>query len=223
MPAGDSFFLLGAKTQVFYLIAPRVFTRQLLFKAFHEERKKKQCCLRKKRALILMNTMNPTNTSASGGEYAKDIAFDQQQQKDERSSAQGDKKQDEQVMEVSRKISDLLSRLRLLEERYGNLRREHQMTSQNMIEHHQQLSKQQRKLSDQLLEAKRTIKELSDQIGIMKGELTDSAKSHQVLALERYIDLWQPLDFITRDQAQRMIAEKSRMLMQEKKSLDKKG
>ena len=151
---------------------------------------------------------NPNQNKAPGGEFSQDIAQDQEQQKEQHQGPKGNPKQNEQVMEVSRRISDLLSRLRLLEERYGNLRREHQMTSQNMIEHHQQLSKQQRKLSDQILESKRTIKDLSDQINIMKGELVDSAKSHQVIALERYIDLWQPLNFITRKEAEKLIKEK---------------
>lgn len=164
-----------------------------------------------------MADTNPTPNTAPGGEFSQDIALDQEHQKEQHQGPKGDSKQDEKVMEVSRKISDLLSRLRLLEERYGNLRREHQTTSQNMIDHHQQLSKQQRKLSDQLLEAKRTIKDLSDQIGMMKGELADSAKSHQVIAIERYVDLWQPLSFITREEAERIIQEKREEMKPSKK------
>jgi hypothetical protein len=116
-------------------------------------------------------------------------------------------RQDEQALALSRQVGDLLSRLRLLEERYANLRREHQLTSQNMIEHHQALAKQQRKLMDGLLELKRGLHEIDDQIGIMQGELSDTASVHDVKAVERYLDLWQPLDFVSRQEALRMVRE----------------
>ena len=114
---------------------------------------------------------------------------------------------DERFLSLSRQVSDLLSRLRLLEERYANLRREHQTTSENMIENHQNLSKQQRKLSEGIIEMKRSLHELQEQLLNMKGELSDAAKIHDLKVLERYLDYWQPLDFITREEAQRIIED----------------
>ncbi|MBD3209718.1 hypothetical protein GF367_04880 [Candidatus Woesearchaeota archaeon] len=117
------------------------------------------------------------------------------------------KQPDPQFLSLSRQVSDLLSRLRLLEERYANLRREHQTTSQNMIENHQNLSKQLRKLNDTVVELKRGLHDVKEQVGTMSGELADAATSHDLKALERYLDLWQPLSFLTRKQAQKLIQE----------------
>ncbi|MBN1275247.1 hypothetical protein JXA12_03065 [Candidatus Woesearchaeota archaeon] len=116
-------------------------------------------------------------------------------------------KQDDQFLSLSRQVSDLLSRLRLLEERYANLRREHQTTSQNMIENHQHLSKQQRRLNDSLLELKRGVHDLQEQLGIMQGELVDAARSHDLKVLDRYLDFWKPLSFLTRAEAERLVEE----------------
>lgn len=115
--------------------------------------------------------------------------------------------ENEQFLTLSRQVSDLLSRLRLLEERYANVRREHQTTSQNMIENHQTLSKQQRKLSDDIIDIKRTIHDLNEQLGTMQGELANAAKSHDVKVLEKYLGYWDPLQFITREEAERIITQ----------------
>lgn len=116
--------------------------------------------------------------------------------------------QDPASLALSRQVADLLSRLRLLEGRYANLRREHQLTSHNMIEHHQNLAKQQRKLSDQLLELKRNVRDLKEQLDTMTGELADAATHHDLQVLERYLDFWQPMDFLTRNEAEKLIAER---------------
>lgn len=115
------------------------------------------------------------------------------------------KPQDEAYLGLSREISELLSRLRLLEERYANVRREHQTTSQNMIENHQSISKQIRKSSDDILAIKREFNEVREQLATMQGELTDTAKAHELKALQRYIDLWEPMTFVTREEAERLI------------------
>ncbi len=120
-------------------------------------------------------------------------------------------KENEEFLSLSRQISELLSRLRLMEERYANLRREHQTTSQNMIENHQSLTKQERRLGDQLLALKREMSEMNDQIKMMTGELSDTAKAHELKALEKYVDLWQPMDFLTRKQALELIQESRKL------------
>ena len=116
-------------------------------------------------------------------------------------------RQDDHFLALSRQVSDLLSRLRLLEERYANLRREHQMTSQNMIENHQAVSKQQRRVSDATVELKRALHDLDEQLATMKGELSEAARSHDLKVLERYMDYWEPLRFVTRREAERIIEE----------------
>ena len=133
--------------------------------------------------------------------------FPRQQQPMQAPQAQHHPKHDEQFLGISRQVSDLLSRLRLLEERYANLRREHQTTGQNMIENHQHLSKQQRRFNDTIVDLKRSLNELNEQIGVMRGELSDAARSHELKALDRYLDFWQPLTFITRAEAERIVRE----------------
>ncbi len=120
---------------------------------------------------------------------------------------QHQKEPNQQTIALSRQVADMLSRLRLMEERYANLRREHQLTSQNMIENHQGISKQQRRLNDNLTELKKTLQEVREQLDTMQGELATSANIHDVKAIERYLDLWQPLEFITREEAYKLIKD----------------
>jgi DNA repair exonuclease SbcCD ATPase subunit len=96
------------------------------------------------------------------------------------------KEPNQQTIALSRQVADMLSRLRLMEERYANLRREHQLTSQNMIENHQGIAKQQRRLNDSLVELKRTLQDVKEQLDTMQGELTSAANVYDVKTVEGY-------------------------------------
>jgi predicted RNase H-like nuclease (RuvC/YqgF family) len=112
---------------------------------------------------------------------------------------------DEEFLSISRSVSELMSRLRLLEERYSNLRREHQTTSHNMIENHQTISRLIRKFNDEVITIKREFQDVKEQITSMQGELVDVAKARDLKVVSRYIDFWEPVMFITRQEAQKMI------------------
>lgn len=123
-------------------------------------------------------------------------------------NAESQKKgQDQNYLVLSRNVSDLLGRLRLLEERYTNLRREHQTTGQNMIENHQDLSKKQRRLADNITELKRQLQDLKEQLNTMQAELAEAASANELKVLQRYMDFWEPVNFITREEAEELISQ----------------
>ncbi len=116
-------------------------------------------------------------------------------------------KPDPHYLNLSRQLGELLSQLRLLEERYANLRREHQLISKNMIDNHQAIRKYQRRLSDDILDLKQKFSDLRSQVNLMLVELRGSARIDELKTVEHYVDLWQPLSFITREEAEKLVKE----------------
>lgn len=110
--------------------------------------------------------------------------------------------------EVSKSISDLVSSIRILEDRYLNLRKKSQITDQNLIETQKDFYKEKKHLNQELIDAKMKLHELIDDIKIMKGELKDTAKQKDVKAINTYLDIWEPTKFATRKEVENLIKEK---------------
>lgn len=105
------------------------------------------------------------------------------------------------------RLIDAASRLAVLEERASNLRKKTQMTEQSLIEYEQGTRADLRALTERLTELARKVEEVHEKIEAMSGELSSVVKKNELHVLERYMDLWQPLSFVTRDEAKILIAE----------------
>lgn len=111
------------------------------------------------------------------------------------------------VADVISEVNNANRRLRVLEDRYANIRDKMQFLEQNQIGGQKNLMTELRATQHDLLEAKRLFKELNERVMLLGQELANNAKKEDVLVLKRYIELWQPLNFVTRNQVEKMIAE----------------
>ena len=109
---------------------------------------------------------------------------------------------------LNNKIIDLSTRIKLLEERYSNFRREEQLAEQNLIALERRVSKEFKDLDERLLDIKRAINNLKDDLAMMSSEIKRAVRHHEFKALEKYIMFWAPVDFLTRDEARKMLDEK---------------
>ncbi|MFA5797027.1 MAG: hypothetical protein WC916_03260 [Candidatus Woesearchaeota archaeon] len=109
-------------------------------------------------------------------------------------------KEPHEQVSLSSVISDLDRRLRTLEERYGNLRKKVQLSDQNLIESERSFIKEIRTVNDELMDLKRTMNDFSEKILIFHDELNKSAKKQDVKVIEKYLLLWSPQQFVTRNE-----------------------
>ena len=107
--------------------------------------------------------------------------------------------------DYGKQIVDISTRIRLLEERYSNFRREEQLTEQNIIHMEKKISQEFKELDQQLLELKRKMNDLKDDLTMMSGEMGRSVKTHEFKALEKYVHMWMPVDFVTRNEAENLL------------------
>jgi len=100
--------------------------------------------------------------------------------------------------QVAGMISDLDRRLRILEERYGNLRKKIQLTDQNLIDSERSTNKEIRNFSAEVLELKRGISDFDEKIMIFGTEMDSAAQRTDLKVIEKYLAMWNPGMFVTR-------------------------
>ncbi len=110
--------------------------------------------------------------------------------------------------ELIKKLADVASNLRILEDRYGNLRRKTQLTDQVLIDAQRNFSKEKRIINDEITEIKESLFEIKNKIGAMGDELENSVSMNDYLVLEKYLELWNPIKFVTRKQLNDYLEEK---------------
>ncbi len=102
------------------------------------------------------------------------------------------------IQNIASLISDLDRRLRVLEERYSNLRKKIQLTDENLVDGERTFSREIKSFNDSLIELKRSTIDFSDKITIFESELSRTAKKSDVKIIEKYLALWTPIMFVTR-------------------------
>jgi|SRR3989344_6579013 len=99
-------------------------------------------------------------------------------------------------------------RLRLLESRYNAVRDRVLITNQNMISGYKKIHEELRELETDIKEIKTDMFEIKNSVKKIAEELRFFAKKEQVKVLEKYIDLWNPLKFVTEEELRRVLEER---------------
>jgi len=107
--------------------------------------------------------------------------------------------------DISSVLSDVISRLRILENRYELFGERLLVVNKNMIEEYKRLrdgiynqNEDVKKLKADLFNVKETVRQLFK-------ELQFFAKKEDFKFLKKYIDLWDPMGFCTEDDVKLMI------------------
>ena len=104
-------------------------------------------------------------------------------------------------------INTLSRRLRLLEEGFTNLRRFFQVTEENMITKNKHFSAYVKTISSDIMEIRKEIQEIKDKLLLVIRELQTVARKEEVKVLEKYINLWNPIKFVTQNEVEQIINE----------------
>jgi chromosome segregation ATPase len=116
-------------------------------------------------------------------------------------------KVEEDIRLISSGISNLSRRVRVLEDQQQNLRRKLDVTEQNIANINKKFRNEVKVLESEINEVKHAITDIDNKILILIKEIRMSAKKEDVDVLEKYINLWEPIQFITRKEAEKIIIE----------------
>lgn len=109
---------------------------------------------------------------------------------------------------TSQAVTALGSRLRVLEERYTNLRHKTQVTDQNMIELERELKEEVKRMVMALDDMKKELDEVSRRSLQLAEEMRNTVKQMDFKVLEKYLEFWEPLQFVTREEVQALLGIK---------------
>lgn len=118
---------------------------------------------------------------------------------------------------VRTQLTDVSSRLKMLEERYNTLRKTVQLTEQNAIETEKNNFKELKLVSENMLEVKKTVQEVRDKIRLLEGEINNFVPRTEFKTVERYLSFWEPMDFVSRKEVNDFLRKKFKELEEKRK------
>lgn len=104
-------------------------------------------------------------------------------------------------------LNDVVRRLRILEERYTNLRTRSQLTEQNILSKNRSFSTELKTIISDIHEIKREIEEMKNKILNLFKEIQTFASKEDVKILEKYISMWEPVNFVTQKEVEEIVKE----------------
>ena len=98
-------------------------------------------------------------------------------------------------------------RIKMLEEKYTTLKSRSRVTEQNMLQKNKNFFIEIKTLNLELTEVKKDINELKDKILSLIKEMDSFARRENVDILKKYIDLWNPVNFVTKNDVDAIVRE----------------
>ena len=109
---------------------------------------------------------------------------------------------------VSEELGNTINRLRVLEERYTNLQSEMRVIEDNMARRNRNVTTEIKALTLDINELRKEINEIKDKVIVLVKELQRFAKREDVQVMQKYIEMWEPLNFVTHKEVEEIIDEK---------------
>lgn len=105
-----------------------------------------------------------------------------------------------QAPSYNEQFANLISRFRLIEDRQANLQRKIHLMEENMLSSSKDAKTELKVLHSELTELKRSIKGFEDFVEKVSSSLENLATREEVKLIERYVNLLDPTNFISRKQ-----------------------
>ncbi len=106
---------------------------------------------------------------------------------------------------VAKQIEEIMRRLRLLEERYSGLRKKTQFIEQSMLKDAKELFEGINAITETMSELKNQMAELNEKLIKLDDEVGGSVSKSELNTLAKYIEFWQPMDFLPRKEAEKLL------------------
>jgi hypothetical protein len=111
----------------------------------------------------------------------------------------------EKIDSVTTKLNDDLGQalrtLRMLEERYSTIRAKIQVSDQNIIEDTNRIFTQLKLIVKDITDLKIKIEDMRIKLNTFSNEIKEMASKQDLKVLQRYIEMWEPMQFMTEKQA----------------------
>ena len=107
--------------------------------------------------------------------------------------------------DANTELNALGRKIRLMEDRYSNLHKKTTVNEQNMISYNKRLNNEIRSLNSEILDLRRLIDNVDSKLMLIIKELKLCAKKEEVELVKRYVNLWEPIRFVTRKEVETIV------------------
>ncbi len=114
----------------------------------------------------------------------------------------------QQGNETSFLLSDINIRIRSLETKHNLLGERLLLVNQNMIEEYKKTLKELDVINSEISEIKNDVRSIKTAIKDIVKEMEVFAKKEHLKVLEKYINIWNPMNFVTSEELEKIIQEK---------------
>lgn len=125
--------------------------------------------------------------------------------------------QEQQGNNLQEFLLDMNGRVRDLEGRYNLLRDRVLVINQNMIEEYKKTINETRVINSDIKDIKRDIFQIKETLRHLIQEIEFFARKEDVKLLEKYINLWNPMNFTTEKEVVRIVQDEVQKALKEKK------
>ena len=112
---------------------------------------------------------------------------------------------DTTIQRVFSDLNNLTRRVRLLEERFLDTRKKIELMEENSLALDKELHSQNKATLDTISEQKKIVADVKEKMNIMIKELQSSAKLSDLKVLEKYISMWEPINYVTNEEMDRNV------------------
>jgi hypothetical protein len=107
-------------------------------------------------------------------------------------------------------VNEISGRIRVLESKYSLARERIFLVNQNMVDSHKQFMTHIDSINSDIKEIKNDIYIIKDTLRTIIKEFDAFAKKEDLKVLEKYINMWSPLKFVTEEQVIELIKKNSK-------------
>ena len=100
------------------------------------------------------------------------------------------------------------NRLGLVEEKLNNLNKKFEVLEKNMLDNFRNTNSDLRSSDSEVLEVKREVDGIKQNLDLVIKELKMTAGKDELNTIKRYLDIWNPVKFVTENQVEKIIDEK---------------
>ena len=105
-------------------------------------------------------------------------------------------------------VNELNTRIRILEGKYNLTRERMLVINQNMLDHYKKITADMKSIQEDITEMKDSMNLLKDTLKSIVKELKLLARKEELKILEKYINLLNPLNIITKEEVNELIEKR---------------
>jgi len=106
---------------------------------------------------------------------------------------------------IKRFVTSLTSRIKIVEERVENMRERIELVEHSSVERHKVSVKAVKEIRDHMRTLRGDVEETKSLIERVAKRLDAFASDEEVKVLKRYVELWQPMNYVTRSEVKSIV------------------